>query len=104
LVVQGLPRGVTNRRSPCRPCVAANARARLAGTWITSAFSVFSCARCSVPAAAYWSGRNADAAKAAEEAGYDCLVCDPFSMEWVGLGGVLDWQAEECELWVRCSR
>lgn len=35
------------------------------------------------------------AAKAAEEGGYDALVIDSFSMEWVGLGGVLDWQAAE---------
>ncbi len=39
--------------------------------------------------------RFSDAAKAAEEAGYDVLVIDSFSMEWVGVGGVLDWQAEE---------
>ena len=30
-----------------------------------------------------------------EDAGYDVLVIDSFSMEWVGPGGVLDWQAEE---------
>lgn len=36
-----------------------------------------------------------DAAKVAEGAGYSCLVIDSFSMEWAGLGGVLDWQAEE---------
>lgn len=41
--------------------------------------------------------RYADAAKAAEEAGFDVVVFDSFSMEWVGLGGVLDWQAEEYE-------
>jgi hypothetical protein len=39
--------------------------------------------------------RYADAAKAAEEAGYDALVIDSFSMEWAGLGGVLDWQENE---------
>ncbi|GJD72599.1 AAA family ATPase [Methylobacterium goesingense] len=39
--------------------------------------------------------RFAEAAKAAEDAGYDALVIDSFSMEWAGLGGVLDWQAEE---------
>lgn len=39
--------------------------------------------------------RFEQAAKAAEEAGYDALVIDSFSMEWVGLGGVLDWQAAE---------
>lgn len=41
--------------------------------------------------------RYADAARAAEEAGYDALVIDSFSMEWVGLGGVLDWQAAEID-------
>lgn len=39
--------------------------------------------------------RFAEAALAAEKAGYDVLVIDSFSMEWVGMGGVLDWQAEE---------
>lgn len=39
--------------------------------------------------------RFAAAAKAAEDAGYDALVIDSFSMEWAGLGGVLDWQADE---------
>lgn len=39
--------------------------------------------------------RFAEAAKSAEDAKYDCLVIDSFSMEWVGLGGVLDWQANE---------
>jgi len=41
--------------------------------------------------------RYAEAARAAEDAGYDVLVIDSFSMEWVGLGGVLDWQSEEFE-------
>jgi hypothetical protein len=41
--------------------------------------------------------RYAEAARAAEDAGYACLVIDSFSMEWVGMGGVLDWQAEEYE-------
>lgn len=41
--------------------------------------------------------RFSDAAKAAEAAGYDCLLIDSFSMEWAGLGGVLDWQAQELE-------
>jgi len=41
--------------------------------------------------------RFADAARSAEDAGYACLVIDSFSMEWVGLGGVLDWQAAELE-------
>lgn len=39
--------------------------------------------------------KYADVAKAAEDAGYGALVIDSFTMEWVGLGGVLDWQAEE---------
>lgn len=39
--------------------------------------------------------RFSQAAKAAEEAGYGALVIDSFSMEWVGIGGVLDWQAAE---------
>lgn len=39
--------------------------------------------------------RFAQAAKAAEDAGYAALVIDSFSMEWVGIGGVLDWQAQE---------
>lgn len=37
----------------------------------------------------------AEAAKSAEEAGYDALLIDSFSMEWVGIGGVLDWQEQE---------
>jgi hypothetical protein len=36
----------------------------------------------------------ADAAEAAEEAGYDCLLIDSFSMEWVG---VLEWQEAELQ-------
>lgn len=39
--------------------------------------------------------KYADVAKLAEDAGYGALVIDSFSMEWVGLGGVLDWQQEE---------
>jgi hypothetical protein len=39
----------------------------------------------------------AEAAKGAEESGYDALVIDSFSMEWVGLGGVIDWQTEELD-------
>ena len=39
--------------------------------------------------------RFATAAKEAEGAGYGCLLIDSFSMEWVGLGGVLDWQVAE---------
>lgn len=36
-----------------------------------------------------------EAAKAAEDAGYDCLLIDSASMEWRGMGGVLEWQEEE---------
>ena len=39
--------------------------------------------------------KYSEVAKQAEEAGYGALVIDSFSMEWVGLGGVLDWQQEE---------
>ncbi len=39
--------------------------------------------------------RFSQAAQAAEQAGYAALVIDSFSMEWVGMGGVLDWQAAE---------
>lgn len=39
--------------------------------------------------------RFAQGAKDAEDAGYDALLIDSFSMEWVGLGGVLDQQAAE---------
>jgi len=41
--------------------------------------------------------RFADAAKDAEDAGYACMLIDSWSMEWVGLGGVLDWQDAELE-------
>lgn len=41
--------------------------------------------------------RFAEAARDAEAAGYDCLVIDSFSMEWVGLGGVLEWHAQELD-------
>jgi len=41
--------------------------------------------------------RFADAARAAEEAGFDALLIDSFSMEWVGIGGVLDWQENEIQ-------
>jgi hypothetical protein len=37
----------------------------------------------------------AEAAKAVEDAKYDACLFDSFSMEWVGIGGVLDWQEEE---------
>lgn len=38
-----------------------------------------------------------EAAEAAEKAGYDVLLIDSFSMEWAGVGGVLDWQAQELQ-------
>lgn len=41
--------------------------------------------------------RFAEAARDAEAAGYDCLVIDSFSMEWVGLGGVLEWHGQELD-------
>ena len=41
--------------------------------------------------------RFAEAAQSAEDAGYAALVIDSFSMEWVGIGGVLDWQAQEIQ-------
>lgn len=41
--------------------------------------------------------RFSEAALAAEQAGYDVLLIDSFSMEWVGLGGVLDWQGQELQ-------
>ena len=40
--------------------------------------------------------RFAEAAQEAEEAGYDVLLTDSFTMEWRGIGGILDW--EEAEL------
>lgn len=39
--------------------------------------------------------RYADAAKAAEDAGYDALLIDSFSAEWAGIGGVLSWADDE---------
>lgn len=39
--------------------------------------------------------RYADAARDAEEAGYDALVIDSFSAEWAGMGGVLSWADDE---------
>lgn len=46
----------------------------------------------------------AEAAKAAEEAGFDVLLMDSFSMEWVGIGGVLDWQTEELDAMVERAK
>lgn len=46
----------------------------------------------------------AEAAKAAEDAGYDALLIDSFSMEWVGIGGVLDWQTEELDAMVERAK
>jgi len=48
--------------------------------------------------------RFSDAARSAEEAGYDVLLIDSFSMEWVGLGGVLDWQNDEMAAMVERQR
>ena len=45
--------------------------------------------------------RYAEAAEAAERAGYDALLIDSASMEWRGVGGVLDWMDEELETAVR---
>ena len=39
--------------------------------------------------------RFADAARECEAAGYSVLLIDSFSMEWAGLGGVLDWQQDK---------
>lgn len=39
--------------------------------------------------------RYAEAAKQAEDAGYDALVIDSFSAEWAGMGGVLSWADDE---------
>jgi hypothetical protein len=39
--------------------------------------------------------RFAEAAKDAENAGYDVLLIDTASAEWRGMGGVLEWQEEE---------
>lgn len=41
--------------------------------------------------------RYLEAAEAAQAAGYGCLVIDSFSMEWRGVGGVLDWTDSELE-------
>lgn len=35
--------------------------------------------------------RYLEAAQAAQDAGFNCLVIDSFTMAWRGLGGVLDW-------------
>jgi hypothetical protein len=39
--------------------------------------------------------RYLEAAKAAQEKKYDCLLIDSWTMEWRGVGGVLDWMDEE---------
>lgn len=51
----------------------------------------------SVMTAPFRPERFADAAAAAEVAGYDCLVIDSFSQEWTGVGGVLEWHDSEVE-------
>lgn len=48
--------------------------------------------------------RYLDAARTAQEAGYSCLVVDSFSMEWRGVGGVLDWIDEEIDVAVERRR
>lgn len=48
--------------------------------------------------------RFADAAKAAEDAGYDVLLIDSFSAEWAGEGGVLSWHDEEMQRLVASAR
>lgn len=48
--------------------------------------------------------RYLEAARDAEAAGYDCLVIDSFSMEWRGVGGVLDWTDTETEAIVARKR
>lgn len=45
-----------------------------------------------------------EGAKAAEDAGYGCCLIDSFSMEWVGIGGVLDWQEEELQAMVERAK
>lgn len=45
-----------------------------------------------------------NAARDAEKAGYDVLLIDSFSMEWRGIGGVLDWMDEELELAVERAK
>lgn len=45
-----------------------------------------------------------EGAKAAEDAGYDCCLIDSFSMEWVGIGGVLDWQEKELDTMVERAK
>ena len=49
-------------------------------------------------------GRFAEGAKQAEDEGYDCLLIDSFSMEWVGIGGVLDWQEQELQAMVERAK
>jgi len=39
--------------------------------------------------------RFGQAAEEAEAAGYDAMLIDSFTMEWRGLGGVLDWEETE---------
>lgn len=45
--------------------------------------------------------RYLEAARAAQQQGYECLLIDSFSMEWRGVGGVLDWMDEELEVAIR---
>lgn len=46
----------------------------------------------------------AEGAKAAEDAGYDCCLIDSWTMEWTGLGGVIDWQEKELDAMVERAK
>lgn len=48
--------------------------------------------------------RYSAAARAAQDAGYDALLIDSFSMEWRGVGGVLDWIDESVDAAVERQR
>ena len=61
--------------------------------------------------APYHPQRFSDAAKAAEDAGYDALVIDSFTAEWAGIGGVLEMKEDEVSrvgakgpVWVKPKR
>src|ERR1700721_198772 len=46
----------------------------------------------------------AEAAKVAEDAKYDVCLFDSWSMEWTGIGGVLDWHEEELDAIVQRAK
>lgn len=48
--------------------------------------------------------RYYEAALAAQDAGYDCLVIDSFTAAWRGVGGTLDWIDEELDVAVARAR